>query len=90
VSAIVGDGVQFVEFIFTQAFGAQTTDAKTEACDDQNDESGEYEGAAAGQDTTAGKEVRSQSGSDDSFSSCGQIRFPQMIVKMGQGNERAV
>ncbi len=29
VSAIVGDGVELVEFVFTETFGAQTGDAKT-------------------------------------------------------------
>src|SRR6185503_17443629 len=44
VSAIVGDGVQLVEFVFTQTFGAQPAGAKTKTCDDENDEGGDYEG----------------------------------------------
>ena len=46
MSAIVGDGVEFVELVFTKTFRAQPGDTKTEAGDDQNDYGGENEGSA--------------------------------------------
>ena len=68
MSAIVSDGVEFVELVFAESFGAEPGDAKTKTSDDENDECGENESFAVCQDTASGEEIRPQTGSDNGFS----------------------
>ena len=48
VSAIIGDGVELVEFVFTQAFGAQTSDTKAKTSADKDDQRSEDKCATVG------------------------------------------
>lgn len=66
--AIIGDGVEFVELVFAETFGAETGDTKTKTRDDEDDECGENECFAVCQDTASGEEIRPQTGSDNGFS----------------------
>src|SRR5215217_8528314 len=68
MSAIVGDGVEFVELVFAESFGAEAGDAKTKTSDGEDDECGEDECFAVCQDTASGEEIRPQTGSDNAFS----------------------
>ena len=73
MSAIVGNGVEFVELILAKAFGAETGHAKTKAGDGHNDECREHEDLAICEDTRSCKELRSQTSSDDGISVCRQV-----------------
>src|SRR5262245_250157 len=68
MSAVVGDGIELVELVFAQTFGAQASGAKPKARDDQYDECGKDECFAVCQDTASGEELGPQTGSDDGFS----------------------
>ena len=59
VRAIVGDGVEFVEFVFAESFGAQSGDAESEAGQDEDGECDEDECAAVGEYTATGETLRS-------------------------------
>src|ERR1043166_3124232 len=72
VRAIIGDRAEFVELVFAEALGAQARHTKTKAGHRQNDQSDENNRLATGEDTATGEEVRSQTGGDNDFSSCGQ------------------
>src|SRR5689334_11686484 len=72
--AIIGDRVEFVELVFTQTLGGQVRDTKTKTRHGQDDQSDEKQSLATRQDTATGKEVRSQTGGDNDFSSCRQIQ----------------
>jgi hypothetical protein len=76
MSAVVGDGVEFVELVLAETLGAEAGDAKTETGDDQNDKCGEDKCFAVCQDTASGEELRPQTGSDDGFSVYRQDLFP--------------
>src|SRR5215213_2560213 len=72
MSAIIGDGVEFVELVLAEAFGTEAGDTKTKARNRQDNECGEDECPAVCQHTTSGEELRPQTGSDDGFSVCRQ------------------
>src|SRR6185369_2153961 len=72
MSAVIGDGVEFVEFVLAETLGAEAGDAKTKTSDDEDDEGGENECFAVCQNPTSGEEIRPQTGSNDGFSVYGQ------------------
>ena len=77
MSAVVGDGVEFVELVLAETFGAEAGDTKTKTRDDEDDECGKNECFAVCQDTTSGEELRPQTGSDGGVSVCRQIQTSQ-------------
>ena len=68
MSAVVGDGVELVELVLAETFGAEAGSTETKTGGDENDECCENECFAVCQDTASGEEIRPQTGGDNGFS----------------------
>ena len=70
MSTIVGNSVEFVQFVFAKAFRAQAGDSEAKPGNDQNGKGDKDESATRGQDSAAGKELGPQTRRDDYFCLC--------------------